>query len=120
MTHPRVTLLRPDGTETVDDTEFPHEQLDVHDVLESAYRIVVSWQGVSWSRGTPGDQLKRALTGAVLRYTEGLSYPEIARVLNIPPGTVAGRLHKAHGILRRKLKGVFHDNVDLSPDPARH
>ena len=27
--------------------------------------------GVSWARGTTGDQLKRALGGALLRYTEG-------------------------------------------------
>jgi hypothetical protein len=40
-------------------------------VLEQAYRIAVGWQGVSWARGTPGDQLKRAASSAILRYTEG-------------------------------------------------
>jgi hypothetical protein len=40
-------------------------------VLEEAYRTAMSWQGVSWSRGTTGDQLKRATSSAVLRYTEG-------------------------------------------------
>ena len=46
---------------------LPHEELDVYGVLEEAYRAVTSWQGVAWSRGTPGDQLKRALSGALLR-----------------------------------------------------
>ena len=39
-------------------------------VLDAAYQMVRSWQGISWSRGT-GDQLQRALSGAILRYTEG-------------------------------------------------
>ena len=51
--------------------QLPHEDLDVYQVLETAYRIVSGWQGVAWSRGTVGDQLKRALSGAILRYTEG-------------------------------------------------
>lgn len=50
--------------------EFPHETLDVYRVLDTAYQTVRSWQGISWSRGT-GDQLQRALSGAILRYSEG-------------------------------------------------
>jgi hypothetical protein len=45
--------------------------LDLYGVLEQAYRVAAAWQGVSWARGTTGDQLKRALSGALLRYTEG-------------------------------------------------
>jgi len=39
----------------------------------------------------------------VLRYTEGLSYEEIAAALNCTPGTVASRLNRAHKALERKL-----------------
>jgi four helix bundle protein len=47
------------------------EQLDVYDVLEEAYRTAMSWQGISWAKGSVGDQLKRSASSAVLRYTEG-------------------------------------------------
>jgi four helix bundle protein len=63
-----VKLVCPEGSHV---PELPHEQLDVYDVLEEAYRIVTSWQGISWAKGTIGDQLKRAGSSAVLRYTEG-------------------------------------------------
>ena len=39
----------------------------------------------------------------VLRYTEGLAYDEIARVLGCSPGTVASRLNRAHKLLERRL-----------------
>lgn len=39
----------------------------------------------------------------VLRYTEGLSYDEIAEILNCSPGTVASRLNRAHKTLERRL-----------------
>jgi RNA polymerase sigma-70 factor, ECF subfamily len=39
----------------------------------------------------------------VLRYTEGLSYEEIAEVLGCARGTVASRLNRAHKILERRL-----------------
>ena len=39
----------------------------------------------------------------VLRYTEGLSYEEIADLLNCSRGTVASRLNRAHKILERRL-----------------
>ena len=39
----------------------------------------------------------------VLRYTEGLSYDEIAAIAGCSPGTVASRLNRAHKILERKL-----------------
>jgi len=70
-----VTLVGPDGPEAVEEcleeADLPHERLDVYEVLELAYRTATSWQGVSWAKGTPGDQLKRASGSAVLRYTEG-------------------------------------------------
>jgi RNA polymerase sigma-70 factor (ECF subfamily) len=39
----------------------------------------------------------------VLRYTEGLAYDEIAKILGCSPGTVASRLNRAHKILERRL-----------------
>ena len=39
----------------------------------------------------------------VLRYTEALSYDEIAEVLGCASGTVASRLNRGHRILARKL-----------------
>ena len=50
--------------------EFPHEGLDVYHALREAYAAVIAWK-IPWSRGTLGDQLERALTGALLQYTEG-------------------------------------------------
>jgi RNA polymerase sigma-70 factor (ECF subfamily) len=40
----------------------------------------------------------------VLRYTEGLSYEEIAEALGCSRGTVASRLNRAHKILERRLR----------------
>jgi RNA polymerase sigma-70 factor (ECF subfamily) len=42
----------------------------------------------------------------VLRYTEGLSYEEIAEVMACSVGTVASRLNRAHKALERKLSNV--------------
>ena len=39
----------------------------------------------------------------VLRYTEGLSYDEIAAILGCSGGTVASRLNRAHKALERRL-----------------
>jgi RNA polymerase sigma-70 factor (ECF subfamily) len=39
----------------------------------------------------------------VLRYTEGLSYEEIARILGVSSGTVASRLNRAHKFLEQRL-----------------
>lgn len=39
----------------------------------------------------------------VLRYTEGLSYDQIAEVLGCSAGTVASRLNRAHRALERRL-----------------
>jgi RNA polymerase sigma-70 factor (ECF subfamily) len=42
----------------------------------------------------------------VLRYTEGLSYEEIAEVMGCSAGTVASRLNRAHKALERRLSHV--------------
>jgi RNA polymerase sigma-70 factor (ECF subfamily) len=42
----------------------------------------------------------------VLRYTEGLSYDQIAEVLACSAGTVASRLNRAHKALERRLSHI--------------
>jgi RNA polymerase sigma-70 factor, ECF subfamily len=39
----------------------------------------------------------------VLRYTQGLSYDEIAAILGCASGTIASRLNRAHKVLERRL-----------------
>jgi len=39
----------------------------------------------------------------ILRYTEDLSYEQIAEILGCPSGTVASRLNRAHKLLERRL-----------------
>ena len=39
----------------------------------------------------------------VLRYTEALSYQEIAEVIGVPAGTIASRLNRAHKALEPRL-----------------
>lgn len=42
----------------------------------------------------------------LLKYSEGLSYEEIARVLECSIGTVSSRLNRGHKMLARKLKDL--------------
>ena len=42
----------------------------------------------------------------VLRYTEGLSYEQIAEILGCSMGTVASRLNRAHKILEKRLASL--------------
>ena len=58
----------------------------------------------------------RAVT--VFRYFEDMSVPEIAKVLEIPEGTVKFRLHKAKNIMRRKLAQTI-DNLPASKKKER-
>lgn len=46
-------------------------------------------------------------TVVILREIEGLSYEEIAEILEIPKGTVRSRLHRARAELQIKLKDLF-------------
>ena len=48
------------------------------------------------------EDLRQAVT---LREIEGLSYEEIAQVMNCPIGTVRSRLHRARNLLKETLKG---------------
>ena len=46
----------------------------------------------------------------VLRYTEGLSYEQIAEVLGCSEGTVASRLNRAHKRLEQRLSRLMKEN----------
>lgn len=48
-------------------------------------------------------------TVVVLRHKQDLAYEEIAEILGIPLGTVKARLHRAHNLLKRKLKPVLEE-----------
>ena len=55
----------------------------------------------------------------VLRYTEGLSYEEIANIIGCSPGTVASRLNRAHKILRIHQNSLSLTGRSLQPVPEQ-
>ncbi|MEE9217770.1 MAG: RNA polymerase sigma factor, partial [Acidobacteriota bacterium] len=60
-----------------------------------------------------GQDLRRALEALPVQFretvclvdVEGFTLAEASRILNVPPGTVASRLFRAHQALRRHLSG---------------
>jgi len=66
-----------------------------------------------------GNQIRKAVREAIdelepdhreiviLRDIEGLSYDEIARILDLPEGTTKSRLHRARMVVKEKLKKVL-------------
>jgi len=66
-----------------------------------------------------GNQIRKAVIDAInelepdhreiviLRDIEGLSYDEIARILDLPEGTTKSRLHRARMVVKEKLKKVL-------------
>jgi RNA polymerase sigma-70 factor (ECF subfamily) len=70
-------------------------------VLDEMLRSELSGRVRSAVAGLPSDQ--RIVI--VLRYTQGLSYDEIADILGCSTGTVASRLNRGHKILGRRLGG---------------
>lgn len=77
------------------DSLYPPRETVLHELLRAEMQTRI--QRVVGS--LPPDQ--RIVV--VLRYTEGLSYEEIAEILGCAPGTVASRLNRAHKVLERRL-----------------
>jgi RNA polymerase sigma factor (sigma-70 family) len=74
-------------------------------------------------KGLIGDEVTKALndlpidfrTVILLCDIEGFSYEEIARIINIPIGTVRSRLHRARNLMKEKLREYakkmgYHEN----------
>jgi RNA polymerase sigma-70 factor (ECF subfamily) len=77
--------------------EFPDQRPDPEEVLtlaESERRL----------DGLVNSLPPRYRIVVLLRYKEDLAYEEIAETLAIPLGTVKARLHRAHHMLKRKLR----------------
>lgn len=55
---------------------------------------------------------------AVLRYIEGLSYDQLAEVLDCSLGTIKSRLNRAHAALARSL-GELDPGNGMAPGPAQ-
>jgi RNA polymerase sigma-70 factor (ECF subfamily) len=68
-------------------------------VLDEVLRSEMSTYVRSVVDSLPGNQ--RMVV--VLRYTQGLSYEEIAGILGCSSGTIASRLNRAHKVLERRL-----------------
>jgi RNA polymerase sigma-70 factor (ECF subfamily) len=68
-------------------------------VLDEVLRSEMSTYVRSVVDGLPANQ-KMVV---VLRYTQGLSYDEIAGILGCSAGTIASRLNRAHKLLERRL-----------------
>ena len=77
----------------------PDRAADVRDLEEHVQRAL----------GMLSDRLRIVV---VLRYLEGLSYQEIAEILNCSLGTVKSRLNRAHTTLRRVLGPLFQPSFD--------
>src|SRR5277367_2252685 len=69
------------------------------DALHNLMRVEMQEQVQRGVAGLSADQR----IAVALRYTEGLSYDQIAEILDCSPGTVASRLNRAHKVLERRL-----------------
>jgi RNA polymerase sigma-70 factor (ECF subfamily) len=76
---------------------------DLLDAAESALNKLLRAEVESDVQSIVGKLPPEQRIVVVLRYTEGLSYEEIAVILNCSKGTVASRLNRAHSVLERRL-----------------
>lgn len=70
---------------------------------ETALQKVLRQEVSAQVRSAVGKLPPEQRIAVVLRYTEGLSYEEMAEVLGCARGTVASRLNRAHKALERRL-----------------
>lgn len=92
---------RPIGLEDLSDEEGPRiEAVDPGPAPDEGMRLEWSAERFESLVGELPEHYRAILH---LRYREDLSYEQIADTLSMPLGTVKVRLHRAHGLLRRKL-----------------
>lgn len=53
-------------------------------------------------------------TALILRHVDGLSYPEVARVLGRPEGTVKAQVHRGIAMLRTKLEAEHRELQEMT------
>lgn len=87
-------VLRDSAIQLADRTESSETTLERRQLQEAVGRAIA----------TVSEKYRLAL---VLRDIEGLSYEEIALVLNVPGGTVRSRINRARGMLKRKLQPLL-------------
>ena len=87
-------MLQDSAPQLADPTEGRETTLEREQLQEAIGRAIA----------TVPDKYRMAL---VFRDIEGLSYEEIAQVLNIPGGTVRSRINRARGMLKRKLQPLL-------------
>jgi RNA polymerase sigma-70 factor (ECF subfamily) len=95
-TNSRQRRLVPiDDTELVDDVELgPAETLEKKEIRQRVQRALNELQ--------PEDAMV-----ILLRDLQDIAYEDVARVLNIPVGTVKSRLHRARQALKARLTAYF-------------
>lgn len=87
------------------DVETYYNSDDVNEVITSDLRVEVLQDML-------GDEVSNALNSLAVDFRiviilcdlEGFTYEEMAKILDIPIGTVRSRLHRARNLLREKLK----------------
>ena len=80
-------------------------------VVELGERKESLWNAVS---ALPDPQ-RQAI---VLRFAEGLSYEEVAAVMNCPIGTVKSRLHHGLAALKKNVDRQWYELEDAEPRPS--
>ena len=80
-------------------------QLDAEPVTESQVEVQIDRQRLEEALGEVLASLSPPLRMLFsLRYEEDLTVPQIAKIQELPEGTVKSRLHKTMNIIRNKLK----------------
>jgi len=103
--------------------EVDYEDYVVHQDSDDAVQIGELDLRDDVFKGLIGDEVTKALndlpidfrTVILLCDIEGFSYEEIAKIINIPIGTVRSRLHRARNLMKEKLREYaktmgYHEN----------
>ena len=89
---------------------FARQDLDTDRRSPSDLIEVQEWRKSVWSAVATLPERQQHII--VLRYAEGLSYEEIAHVMDCPTGTVKSRLHHGLGALKNKLGTRWNAEID--------